>query len=122
VDPADFYDALAPHFHLIHPDWEASVTRQGEQLDGVIQEFVPGARTVLDCACGIGTQALGLAARGYALVLGHPAIEGPQGSGLFPRKAMIGKTWSYAVVIERRRTLEPRTIRLDGRSGERIER
>jgi len=67
VDPADFYDALAPHFHLIHPDWEASVARQGEQLDGVIQEFAPGARTVLDCACGIGTQALGLAARGYAV-------------------------------------------------------
>ena len=35
---------------------------------------------------------------------------------------LIGKTWSYAVVIERPRSAEPRTIRLDGRSGERIER
>ena len=65
MDPAGFYDALSPHFHLIHPDWERSVELQGEQLDGILREFVPGARTVLDCACGIGTQALGLAARGY---------------------------------------------------------
>ncbi|MDH3592967.1 MAG: SAM-dependent methyltransferase, partial [Planctomycetota bacterium] len=67
MDAAGFYDALAAHFHLIHADWDASVELQGEQLDGVIQEFAPGARTVLDCACGIGTQALGLAARGYAV-------------------------------------------------------
>lgn len=65
VEPSDFYDVLAPCFHLLYPDWEASVARQGEQLDGILREFVPGARTVLDGACGIGTQALGLAARGY---------------------------------------------------------
>ncbi len=81
MDPADFYDALAPHFHLIHPDWEASVTRQGEQLDGVIQEFVPGARTVLDCACGIGTQALGLAARGYAVTASDIAEDAVERAG-----------------------------------------
>ena len=67
MDPAEFYDVLAPHFHLIHADWEESVARQGEQLGGIIAEYVPGARTVLDCACGIGTQTLGLAARGYEL-------------------------------------------------------
>jgi len=67
MDPAGFYDSLAPYFHLIHPDWEASVARQGEQLEGIIREFVSEARTVLDCACGIGTQALGLAARGFAV-------------------------------------------------------
>ena len=65
MDPAGFYDELAPYFHLIHPDWEKSVARQGEQLDTLIQEVVPGARTVHDAACGVGTQALGLAARGY---------------------------------------------------------
>ena len=67
MDPAGFYDTLAPFFHLIHPDWEEAVERQGEQLDAIIQEVVPGARTVLDCACGVGTQALGLAARGYTV-------------------------------------------------------
>jgi len=65
MDPAAFYETLAPWFRLIHRDWEASVERQGGELDAVLREFAPGARTVLDCACGIGTQALGLAARGY---------------------------------------------------------
>ncbi|HEX5869974.1 MAG TPA: class I SAM-dependent methyltransferase [Longimicrobium sp.] len=65
--PEDFYDALAPFYHLIFPDWEASVARQAAALDGVIRaEAAAGAeRTVLDVACGIGTQALGMAALGY---------------------------------------------------------
>jgi SAM-dependent methyltransferase len=65
--PEEFYDALAPFYHLIFPDWEASIARQAAALDEVIRaELAPGAeRTVLDVACGIGTQALGLAALGY---------------------------------------------------------
>ncbi len=63
----DFYDRLAPLYHLIFPDWDASVRRQGEQLHGVIQTEWPGCRSVLDVSCGIGTQALGLAAQGYAV-------------------------------------------------------
>jgi SAM-dependent methyltransferase len=62
----DFYDDLAPFYHLIYPDWEASVAWQGAALDAVVRtELGNGARTVLDVAAGIGTQALGLAARGY---------------------------------------------------------
>lgn len=64
----DFYDDLAPFYHLVYPDWAASVARQGAALDAVIRaELGPGARTVLDVAAGIGTQALGLAALGYAV-------------------------------------------------------
>jgi SAM-dependent methyltransferase len=62
----DFYDRVSPFYHLIHGDWEASVRRQAEQLDGVIRErWGGGVRTVLDATCGIGTQALGLAGLGY---------------------------------------------------------
>ena len=62
---AQFYDDLAPFYHLIYPNWEASVARQAAALDAVIREFRPGAASVLDAACGIGTQSLGLAALGY---------------------------------------------------------
>jgi len=57
-----FYDALAPYYHLIYPDWEASSKRQSEALAALLNEFGirPGAR-LLDAAAGIGTQALGLA-------------------------------------------------------------
>jgi SAM-dependent methyltransferase len=62
----DFYDRLAPFYHLIYADWDASIARQAAQLDAVIRERLrDGARRVLDVACGIGTQSLGLAALGY---------------------------------------------------------
>jgi len=62
----DFYDRLAPFYHLIYPDWSASILRQGRALDAVIRARLgDGAQAVLDVSCGIGTQALGLAALGH---------------------------------------------------------
>lgn len=62
-----FYDALAEDYHMIFADWGQSVARQGAVLDALIKRYLPDAKTVLDCACGIGTQALGLAQRGYTV-------------------------------------------------------
>ena len=69
----DFYDRLADDYHLIYSDWERSVSRQGGALDAVIRKRLgdlarPGALDVLDCSCGIGTQAIGLAERGHHVV------------------------------------------------------
>jgi len=64
--PEASYDELAPFYHLLFPDWNASMARQAATLNGIIrQNWGEEVRTVLDAACGIGTQALGLAARGY---------------------------------------------------------
>jgi SAM-dependent methyltransferase len=61
-----FYDGLADEYHLMFADWRHAVDWQGEALDALIRRLAgPGATTVLDCACGIGTQAIGLAKRGY---------------------------------------------------------
>lgn len=67
-DTASFYDGLAPFYHLLYGDWEAAVERQGAALSGVLAEagVAPGA-PVLDAACGIGTQTLGLARHGYRM-------------------------------------------------------
>jgi SAM-dependent methyltransferase len=62
-----FYDEFASHYHLIFEDWEASMTRQAEAISSILQRET-GSDTglnVLDCACGIGTQSLGLAKLGY---------------------------------------------------------
>jgi SAM-dependent methyltransferase len=68
-------DALVPYYKYMYADWEDSVTKQAQQLDALIKE-VPGARkTLLDVSCGIGTQALGLAALGYE-VTGIAMSEG----------------------------------------------
>jgi glycine/sarcosine N-methyltransferase len=65
---AQFYDDLADDYHLLFADWKASRAWQAEVLDRIIREHLgPGPRSVLDCSCGIGTQAIGLAARGFAV-------------------------------------------------------
>jgi len=62
----DFYDGFASNYHLVYGDrWDAAVERQGAAIDRLIREARPGARDILDCSCGIGTQAIGLARRGY---------------------------------------------------------
>ncbi|MGW6732398.1 class I SAM-dependent methyltransferase [Streptomyces sp. NPDC055013] len=71
---AHFYDELADDYHLIYADWDASLRRQGDALDALIGLE---RAAVLDCACGIGTQAIGLALRGHRVI----------GSDLSPRAA-----------------------------------
>jgi SAM-dependent methyltransferase len=62
----DYYNQLAPYYKLMHHDWNASVDRQATILDGVIREFFgPNVHNILDAACGIGTQSIGLAQLGY---------------------------------------------------------
>ncbi len=76
----DFYDQLASNYHLIFEDWEASVRRQAAVLGTILQKECGSPQTVriLDCACGIGTQALGLAKLGFQVTacdLSPSAVE-----------------------------------------------
>ena len=61
-----FYDSMAAQYDKLFQDWQATTREQAEILDRLFREY-GYARTarVLDCACGIGTQSLGLAALGY---------------------------------------------------------
>ena len=62
-DTQTFYDDLADAYHLLYEDWSASIDRQTDALAAIIREHNASAGVVADVACGIGTQALGLAAR-----------------------------------------------------------
>ena len=73
-----FYDDLAQWYHLMFEDWNRSIAYQGAVL-GPILERHTGKKSacVLDCACGIGTQTIGLAQRGHIVVgsdLSRPAV------------------------------------------------
>jgi glycine/sarcosine N-methyltransferase len=62
----NFYDSMAAAYHLIFDDWDVAIGRQ----QAVLTQLLPPPATagvVLDCACGIGTQALGLARAGYTV-------------------------------------------------------
>lgn len=79
-DPVEsFYDDLAPYYHLIFADWIQSIDWQASILGPILERATGKASPgVLDCACGIGTQALGLAQRGHRVVasdLSRAAIE-----------------------------------------------
>jgi SAM-dependent methyltransferase len=65
VSVRDFYDGLAADYHLVYENWDAAIRRQGEALDRLIRTLHKNPVDVLDCSCGIGTQAIGLARLGY---------------------------------------------------------
>lgn len=75
----DFYDKMAPFYHMIYSDWEQSIEHQAAQLDKVIREnWGNEVQTILDVSCGIGTQALGLAQLNYRVTasdLSEAAVE-----------------------------------------------
>ena len=61
-----FYDGLAGEYDSLFADWQASTREQAAVLDRLFRGngFDRSSR-ILDCACGIGTQAIGLAGLGY---------------------------------------------------------
>ena len=73
------YDELAPNYHLIFDDWHAAIARQAAVLGPLLEQAAASNRLrILDCACGIGTQAIGLAQRGHTVTgcdLSPAAIE-----------------------------------------------
>lgn len=67
-DTVGFYDDFAEHYHLVYADWDDAIGRGARRLDATIRERLPsreGQMLLLDCSCGIGTQAIGLARLGY---------------------------------------------------------
>ena len=66
-DATQCYDEFAAHYDQIFESWEASILRQATVLGGILQNECGDTRPirVLDCACGIGTQSLGLAMKGF---------------------------------------------------------
>ncbi len=62
----NFYDNMATQYDKLFLDWKAASQEQALILSKLFSHsgFDTTAR-ILDCACGIGTQAIGLAAAGY---------------------------------------------------------
>ena len=61
-----FYDNMASQYDKLFLDWQATTQEQAVILDRIFRDYgFDRSAHVLDCACGIGTQAIGLAALSY---------------------------------------------------------
>jgi glycine/sarcosine N-methyltransferase len=59
-----FYNNLSDNYHLIFDNWDMEIKNQAKLLE----QFMPKINSnhfILDCSCGIGTQAIGLKELGY---------------------------------------------------------
>lgn len=64
----EFYQQLAQDYHLIYADWNRSIQWHSTILDRLIRAYTAGPPLdLLDCSCGIGTQAIGLAGKNYTV-------------------------------------------------------
>ena len=103
-----FYDNMANHYDKLYEDWHATTCEQAEILDRLFRGcgFDENAK-VLDCACGIGTQAIGVAALGYDVTASDistaelaeakvRAEKNHEPAGISPGCAMItASSWSW---------------------------
>ena len=74
-----FYDNMASHYDKLFADWQATTREQAVILDKLFCDYgFDSSAHILDCACGIGTQSIGLAAMGYDVTgsdLSVPELE-----------------------------------------------
>ena len=63
-----FYNNLASHYDKLFLNWQSTTTEQALILDKLFGQYgYDHSARILDCACGIGTQAIGLASLGYSV-------------------------------------------------------
>jgi glycine/sarcosine N-methyltransferase len=85
----DFYDNLADNYQFIFVNWKQSVYRQADYFSNLLTSLGETLFcTILDCTCGIGTQAIALATKDYHV----------HGTDLSPRE--IERAKDYAQQFE----------------------
>ena len=61
-----FYNSLASEYDKLFYDWRSATQEQALMLKLIFDKYgFDNSADILDCACGIGTQAIGLACLGY---------------------------------------------------------
>jgi SAM-dependent methyltransferase len=61
-----FYKQLTPFFHLVYQNWDSTIEAHGKMFAEIVDSQWGSSKTrILDVSCGIGTQSLALAARGF---------------------------------------------------------
>ena len=99
----EFYDRLSLLYrHNMGWDWDAEMREEGATLDRFLARGMdrPGPFTLLDCSCGVGTQAIGLALQGHGV---HATDLSPASIDCARREAQtLGVDLTFAVADYRR--------------------
>ena len=68
---------MAPSYHLVYQDWNGSIESQARNLVKIVEQQwgLSDVKSVLDVSCGIGTQAIGLAGRGFQVTGSDLSVE-----------------------------------------------
>ncbi|MBE6310002.1 MAG: hypothetical protein E7080_02980 [Bacteroidales bacterium] len=62
----EFYNNIASQYDKLFQDWQSTIHEQAVILNRIFNDNgFDTAAHILDCACGIGTQSIGLAELGY---------------------------------------------------------
>lgn len=61
--PEIFYGNIADKYHWFFSSWDKIMDRQAKQISSILEKY--NVKTILDCSCGTGLQAIGLARHGY---------------------------------------------------------
>jgi len=63
-----FYDKMASQYDKFYLNWDNTIHEEADFLDKIFKNNgYNNKNRILDCACGIGTQAIGLASLGYSV-------------------------------------------------------
>ena len=99
----EFYDRLSLLYrHNMGWDWDATMRQEGATLDRFFARGMnrPGPYRLLDCSCGIGTQAIGLALKGHSV---HATDLSPTSIDCARQEAQtLGVDMTFAVADYRR--------------------
>ncbi len=101
MDTSESYDELASSYHLIFENWEASIDRQAAALSSILKRecSLDGTARILDCACGIGTQSLGLAKMGFRVTGCDISSKSIERAGLEAEKRNLNIQFSVANLL-----------------------
>ncbi|HEY2912673.1 MAG TPA: class I SAM-dependent methyltransferase [Candidatus Angelobacter sp.] len=118
MDTSASYNELASHYHLIFENWEASIDRQAAVLSSILKRecSLDGTALILDCACGIGTQSLGLAKMGFRVTGCDISSKSIERARLEAEKRNLDIRFSVANLLNLDHFGEPRfdaVIRMD---------
>ncbi|MBO5035841.1 MAG: methyltransferase domain-containing protein [Clostridia bacterium] len=92
-----FYDNLASQYDKLFLDWNETTVEQAVILDNLFKKNgFDGSAKILDCACGIGTQSIGLAAMGYSVTASDISDAGISEAKVRAEKADVKIRFEHA--------------------------